>query len=75
MRKHTIRERLGGKPLIGFTRSAPAAMVGGKPIEAPAAMVGLRPIEARMPRAMVGTNPTEVRAPRAMVGRISVETA
>jgi len=63
----TVRERLIGKPLIGFEANAkrPSAM-GGAEAMTPPAMVGVT--EAKAPRAMVGQ--IEISAPRAMVGAI-----
>jgi len=68
----TVRERLIGKPLIGFDTSArpPVAMAGTEqPVKPPPAMVGI----AEAPRAMVGEAEESVRGPRAMVGESNVD--
>ena len=67
----TARERLIGKPLIGFDMQTrpPAAMVGGAEVKAPPTMVGL----TEAPRAMVGEVQQSIRAPSAMVGEQKVD--
>jgi len=72
----TARERLLGKPLIGFDTQAkpPAAMAGSEqPVKPLAAMVGVSELSVEAPAAMVGESDEFVRGPRAMVGEGQVD--